>query len=81
MRCDFCGKDDSTVERVFMDSGCQVGMNCVCTKCKETKYKEYLNSTGFEEIGTSDDYDEFTGRPQHSAFGGTLKWLTNLFKH
>ena len=56
-------------------------MNCVCTKCKETKYKEYLNSTGFEEIGTSDDYDEFTGRPQHSAFGGALKWFTNLFKH
>ena len=55
MKCSFCDKDDGTVERVFMDSGCQVGMNYICATCRKTKYKEYLNSTGFEEIGTSDD--------------------------
>ena len=81
MKCSFCDKDDGTVERVFMDSGCQVGMNYICAICRKTKYKEYLNSTGFEEIGTSDDYDKFTGKPQHGAFGGISKWFINLFKN
>ena len=39
MKCSFCDKDDGTVERVFMDSGCQVGMNYICATCRKTKYK------------------------------------------
>lgn len=79
MKCAYCGKDDSTVERVFMDSGCQVGMMYLCPECRKTTWSDYLKSTGFEEIGTSEDYDNFTGRPQHSAFG-IANWFKELFK-
>lgn len=79
MKCVYCGKDDATVEAVFMDSGCQVGMDYVCLECKETRWKDYLKSTGFEEIGSADDYDSYTGRPQHGTFG-IINWFKELFK-
>jgi len=79
MKCDYCGRNDDTVIRVFTDTGCQVGMNCMCSECRKTKHQEYLNRTGFKEIGDDDDYDNFTGRPQHGTFH-LFDWIKSLAK-
>ena len=82
MKCSYCDKDDASVIPVFTDTGCQVGMNYMCPECRKTKHQEYLNRTGFEEIGDTDDYDNFTGRPQHGAFNifKRFDWIKKLVK-